>query len=71
MRGGVAEYDGGPTGTTVFFFPKGAKGAVDMRGGAPGELNAGILQNAYERAMVTAVVFSGGSWYGLSAEAGR
>ncbi len=70
MRVGVAEYDEGPTGTTVFYFPKGAKGAVDMVGGAPGELNAAILQNAYERQMVQAVVFSGGSWYGLSAATG-
>jgi L-aminopeptidase/D-esterase-like protein len=70
MLVGVAEYDEGPTGTTVFYFPKGAKGAVDMRGGSPGELNAEILQNAYESRMVSAVVFSGGSWYGLSAATG-
>ena len=70
MRVGVAEYDEGPTGTTVFYFPKGAKGAVDMRGGAPSEVNAEILQTAYERPMVQAVVFSGGSWYGLSAATG-
>lgn len=70
MLVGVAEYDEGPTGTTVFYFPKGAKGAVDMRGGSPGELNVEILQNAYESRMVQAVVFSGGSWYGLSAATG-
>src|SRR5258705_3173327 len=70
MLVGVAEYDEGPTGTTVFYFPKGAKGAVDIRGGAPGELNAEILQNAYENRMVAAVVFSGGSWYGLLAATG-
>lgn len=70
MRVGVAEYDEGPTGTTVFYFPKGAKGAVDMLGGAPGELNAEILQNAYETLRVQAVVFSGGSWYGLSSATG-
>lgn len=70
MLVGVGEYDEGPTGTTVFYFPKGAKGAVDMRGGAPGEVNAKILQSAYERPMVQAVVFSGGSWYGLSAATG-
>lgn len=70
MRVGVAEYDEGPTGTTVFYFPNGVKGAVDMLGGSPGELNAEILQNAYDRRMVQAVVFSGGSWYGLSAATG-
>jgi len=59
-----------PTGTTVFYFPKGVKGAVDVRGGAPGDLNAFALRNAYESKMVQAVVFSGGSWYGLSAATG-
>jgi len=42
---------------------------VDVRGGAPGTVNATILMNSYERKMVRAVVFSGGSWYGLSAAA--
>jgi L-aminopeptidase/D-esterase-like protein len=70
MRIGIAEYDEGPTGTTVFYFPKGVKGAVDVRGGAPGTVNATTLMNAYERKMVQAVVFSGGSWYGLSAATG-
>src|SRR5262245_60974704 len=70
MLVGVAEYDEGPTGTTVFYFPNGVKGAVDVRGGAPGELNAAILQHARESRMVNGVVFSGGSWYGLSAATG-
>lgn len=70
MLVGVAEYEEGPTGTTVFYFPKGIKGAVDARGGAPGELNAAALELAYENRMMQAVVFSGGSWYGLSAATG-
>src|SRR5688572_11394836 len=70
MSVGVAEYDEGPTGTTVFYFPKGVKGAVDVRGGAPGTVNASALTNAYESRMMQAVVFSGGSWYGLSAATG-
>jgi L-aminopeptidase/D-esterase-like protein len=70
MRVGIAEYDEGPTGTTVFYFPNGVKGAVDVRGGAPGTLNATALMNSYERKMMQAVVFSGGSWYGLSAATG-
>jgi L-aminopeptidase/D-esterase-like protein len=70
MQVGVAEYEEGPTGTTVFYFPKGVKGAVDVRGGAPGTLNADTLRNGYERPMVRAVVFSGGSWFGLSAATG-
>jgi L-aminopeptidase/D-esterase-like protein len=70
MRVGVAEYDEGPTGTTVFYFPDGVKGAVDVRGGSPGTVNATALMDAYEAKMVQAVVFSGGSWYGLSAATG-
>ena len=70
MRIGVAEYDEGPTGTTVFYFPGGVKGAVDVRGGAPGTVNATALMNSYDAKMIQAVVFSGGSWYGLSAATG-
>jgi len=33
---GVAEYDEGPTGCTVFYFPKGAATAIDIRGGTVG-----------------------------------
>ena len=32
---GVAEYEEGPTGCTVFHFPAGASAAVDVRGGSP------------------------------------
>jgi 6-aminohexanoate-oligomer endohydrolase len=70
MKVGIAEYDEGPTGTTVFYFPKGVKGAVDARGGATGELNATVLMDAYESRKIQGVVFSGGSWYGLSAATG-
>ena len=70
MRIGVAEYDEGPTGTTVFYFPGGVKGAVDVRGGSPGTVNATALMDSYESKMMQAVVFSGGSWYGLSAATG-
>lgn len=31
---GVAEYDEGPTGCTVFHFPNGAATQIDARGGA-------------------------------------
>ena len=70
MSVGIAEYEEGPTGTTVFYFPNGVKGAVDVRGGAPGTVNATALMNSYESKMMQAVVFSGGSWYGLSAATG-
>src|SRR5579871_3470907 len=40
---GVAEYEEGPTGTTVLYFPKPVVAAVDVRGGAPGTLNTDAL----------------------------
>jgi len=47
MRVGIAEYDEGPTGTTVFYFPNGVKGAVDGRGGSSGTVNATVLMDSY------------------------
>jgi L-aminopeptidase/D-esterase-like protein len=70
MLVGVAEYDAGPTGTTVFYFPKGVMAAADVRGGAPGTVNVPAAELGYEDPWVTAVVFAGGSWYGLSAATG-
>ncbi len=60
---GVAEYDEGPTGCTVFHFPDGASSSIDVRGGSPGVSGAG-----YE--FVTAICLAGGSLYGLEAAAG-
>ncbi len=36
MKVGIAEYEEGPTGCTVFYFPKGVSTAVDIRGGSVG-----------------------------------
>ncbi len=60
---GVAEYDEGPTGCTVFLFPAGAAVSTDVRGGSPGVTGAG-----YE--LVHAICLAGGSAYGLEATAG-
>jgi L-aminopeptidase/D-esterase-like protein len=61
---GVAEYDEGPTGCTVFLFPEGpAACSIDIRGGSPGVSGAG-----YE--LVDALCLAGGSLYGLEAAAG-
>ena len=38
MHIGVSEYEEGPTGTTVFYFPDGVMGAADIRGGATGTM---------------------------------
>jgi len=62
---GTGEYEEGPTGVTVFRFPNRAVGAVDVRGGGPGTVNTDYLRLGYEEHELDAVVFSGGSWYGL------
>lgn len=65
IRIGTGEYQEGPTGVTVFHFGEKVLGAVDVRGGAPGTVNAAYMQLGYDVPEVDAVVFSGGSWYGL------
>jgi 6-aminohexanoate-oligomer endohydrolase len=60
---GVAEYDEGPTGCTVFSFADGAAASIDVRGGSPGVTGAG-----YD--LVHAICLAGGSAYGLEATAG-
>jgi 6-aminohexanoate-oligomer endohydrolase len=71
---GVAEYDEGPTGVTVFAFPGRATAVVDVRGGAPGTTITDALRLGYDRANIDAIAFAGGSYYGLetaAAVAGR
>jgi len=60
---GVAEYELGETGCTVFYFPKGAIASVDIRGGSPGTIMAGD-------GWVDAICYAGGSLYGLEAASG-
>jgi L-aminopeptidase/D-esterase-like protein len=64
---GTGEYEEGPTGVTVFRFGKKVHAAVDVRGGAPGTVNTDFLRLGYETPDLDAVVFAGGSWYGLEA----
>lgn len=63
LRVGVAEYDEGPTGCTVFHFPRPALVATDVRGGSPGVFMQGD-------GPTDAICFAGGSLYGLEACAG-
>ncbi len=64
LRIGVAEYEEGPTGCTVFQLPPGgAACAIDVRGGS-----SGTIGNTYEWAH--AICFVGGSLYGLEAACG-
>lgn len=67
---GIAEYEQGPTGATVFYFPKPVMVAVDVRGGSPGTINTDTLRLAYDEPYIDAVTFAGGSSYGLSVATG-
>ena len=69
LRIGIAEYPEGPTGVTVFHFPERVFGAVDTRGGAPGTSLTQALQAGFGK-FVNAIVFCGGSTYGLEAASG-
>jgi L-aminopeptidase/D-esterase-like protein len=57
---GVAEYDEGPTGCTVFHFPRPVSAAVDVRGGSPGLFQPDLP-------MLHGLCFAGGSLMGLEA----
>ena len=70
LRIGVAEYDEGPTGTTVFHFPEKVMAVVDVRGGAPGTIFTDALRLGNSQRRFDGVVFSGGSSYGLAAASG-
>lgn len=63
---GIAEYEEGPTGCTVFYFPNSAKSVVDVRGGMPGTLQGITAADGG----ISAVCFAGGSLYGLEAVTG-
>lgn len=70
LRIGIAEYDDGPTGTTVFYFPDKVMGVVDVRGGAPGTIFTDSLRLGRRDRWLDGIVFSGGSAYGLAAATG-
>jgi L-aminopeptidase/D-esterase-like protein len=67
---GVASYEAGPTGVTVFRFPRRAAAAVDVRGGAPGTVNTDALRLGADAPFLDALVFTGGSMYGEGAITG-
>lgn len=66
LRIGTAEYAEGPTGVTVFAFEKPVLATVDVRG-EPATANTDWLRLGRDRATVSAIVFAGGSFYGLEA----
>ncbi len=70
MQIGIAEYDEGPTGATVFYFPMPSLTAVDIIGGAPGTMNTDSVRKGSGESFMKAVTLAGGSWYGLAAGTG-
>ncbi|MFO1414277.1 MAG: P1 family peptidase [Burkholderiales bacterium] len=64
VRIGTAEYKEGPTGVTVFSFARPVLATVDVRG-EPATANTDWLRLGKDRPTVSAVVLSGGSFYGL------
>jgi L-aminopeptidase/D-esterase-like protein len=64
---GIGQYEEGPTGVTVFRFGRKVMAAVDVRGGSPGTVNTDYLRLGYDKNELDAIVFAGGSWYGLEA----
>lgn len=63
LKIGIAEYEEGPTGCTVFVFKDGAATAVDIRGGMVGQ-----VESDYQ--FHQAICFAGGSLHGLEAVSG-
>jgi L-aminopeptidase/D-esterase-like protein len=61
---GVAEYEEGPTGCTVFALPGGSTAVADVRGGSPGTLMS------HREGWVDAICLAGGSVYGFEAATG-
>lgn len=58
------------TGVTVMTFPEPNVAAVDVRGGAPGSREFGIFGDAIKPVTLNALVFAGGSAFGLAAADG-
>ncbi len=58
------------TGCTVILPPPGTIASVDVRGGAPGTRETGVFTPGNLVSEIHAVVFSGGSSYGLAASTG-
>jgi L-aminopeptidase/D-esterase-like protein len=66
----VGHCTGAGTGVTVMHFPSGSVGSAELRGGAPATRELDVLDPARTVARVDAVVFSGGSAFGLATASG-
>lgn len=66
----VGHCTGDRTGVTVVLLPSGSVGSAELRGGAPATRELDVLDPLRTVARVDAVVFSGGSAFGLAAANG-
>lgn len=58
------------TGVTVFYFPDGATAAVSVLGGGPSSRETGLIDPERNSHILNALVFAGGSSFGLEASNG-
>ncbi|RJP35294.1 MAG: peptidase S58 family protein [Actinobacteria bacterium] len=70
VKVGHAQDEAGLTGCSVVLLPPGAKGGVDVRGGAPGTRETDLLNPVNLVEEVHAFVLSGGSAFGLASTIG-
>lgn len=66
----VGHWTGAGTGVTVLLAPEGTVGAGEVRGGAPASRELALLEPGRTVTRVDAVVFAGGSAFGLAAADG-
>ena len=66
----IGHWTGDGTGVTVLLAPEGTIGAGEVRGGAPATREVALLEPSRSVSHVDAVVFAGGSAFGLSAADG-
>lgn len=69
MEIGIADNPAGPTGVTLFYFPKGAQAAVDIRGGSVGTFFTQEKMHQGE-AQIDGILLCGGGILGLEAVSG-
>lgn len=69
MEIGIADSPAGPTGVTLFYFPKGAQAAVDIRGGSVGTFFTQDKMHQGE-AQIDGILLCGGGILGLEAVSG-
>lgn len=70
LRVGNAQDDKAKTGVTVFYFPNPATAAVKILGGGPASRETPLLEPERNSLPLNALVFGGGSAYGLAAADG-